>query len=288
MVIHIRSMKFLSLALAVVVGLSACGNVSKNVRQDGQSADSLHWPAMTDTTPMHKGGTFPSLDSLAKIHAGLNKQQIADLIGYPHFSEGVWGVREWNYVFNFRDPANGDIIRTCQYKVLFDQDKLAKSFYWHPNNCAVPATANVLAPAAAVAPQPAPKAQRFELSGDTLFPLGRYRVEDMLPGGREQLDNVAARLRESPMSQVKIIGHTDMIGDSESNMVLSRNRAESVRAYLVSHGVAPEVTMAVGMGKAQPVKQCDTRLDRASLVQCLQPNRRVEIVATGVSSSTSS
>ena len=83
---------------------------------------------------MHKGGTFPNPANLRQVHEGLNKGQVSDLIGFPHFSEGAWGVREWNYVFNLRKPDGG--IQLCQYKVLFDDDKLARSFYWKPQACA--------------------------------------------------------------------------------------------------------------------------------------------------------
>ena len=96
--INIKLLKAVPLLFAAAFALTACGNVSRNVAKDGQSAESVVWPKVTDTTPMHKGGTFPNRSNLMHVHAGLNKQQISDLIGFPHFSEGVWGVREWSYL----------------------------------------------------------------------------------------------------------------------------------------------------------------------------------------------
>ena len=63
---------------------------------------------------------------------GMNKDQIYELIGRPHFQEGLYGVREWDYLFNYRE--NGEH-KTCQYKILFDKDKNAQSFFWLPEGC---------------------------------------------------------------------------------------------------------------------------------------------------------
>ena len=59
----------------------------------------------------------------------MNKDQIYELIGRPHFQEGLYGVREWDYLFNYRE--NGEH-KTCQFKILFDKDKNAQLFYWMP------------------------------------------------------------------------------------------------------------------------------------------------------------
>src|SRR5581483_2403108 len=169
--------KVVFLAL-LAMGLSACGNVSRNVAKDGSNAQELVWPKTDDVTPMHRGGTFPELDHLRQLHAGLNKRQISQLIGWPHFEEGVWGVREWNYVFNFRD-GDSDRVTVCQYKILFDQDKLARSFYWKPEDCA--RFVNPPPPA----PAPVSKAQKQEttLATDALFAFDRYSLKDITDGG---------------------------------------------------------------------------------------------------------
>lgn len=50
----------------------------------------------------------------------------------PQYEDG-WRAREWNYLFHFTtaDRTN-DTITTCQFKILFDQEKIARSFYWNP------------------------------------------------------------------------------------------------------------------------------------------------------------
>ena len=60
---------------------------------------------------------------------------------------------------------------------------------------------------------------------------------------------------------------------------LSQRRADTVRSYLISQGIPAANITAVGMGESQPVVQC-ANTARQALVDCLQPNRRVEVEVT--------
>lgn len=269
------SIKHLALA-SFALALAACGNVSHDIAKDGGSAGQMVWPEPGDTTPMHKGGTFPNLANLRQIKAGLNKPQVSDLIGYPHFSEGVWGVREWNYLFNFRKPGS-DEVTVCQYKVLFDENKLARSFYWKPESCAA-----LLDEPKPPAPAPvAPAASRPRvLSADALFAFDK---SELSPAGRRTVDNLAAELsgQGDKLRSVRIDGYTDRLGSDAYNQELSQRRAESVKAELVRAGVPAQRISAEGHGKADQVKDCpDGR--RAELIACLAPNRRVEVKVDSV------
>jgi outer membrane protein OmpA-like peptidoglycan-associated protein len=256
-------------ALSLALALAGCGNYSHEVARDGRSAGRLAWPSPTNMPSMHKGGTFPNLDNLRQVRSGLDKHQIAELIGYPHFEEGVWGVREWNYVFNFRKPGS-DEVTVCQYKILFDEDKLARSFYWMPEACA----AFVEEPKPeSVAAAPAP--QRITLSADALFAFDRA---DLTDGGREAVTNLGAKLREH-MAQtqgIRVTGYTDRLGSDAYNQQLSERRARAVMEALVRDGVPRTKILAEGLGKKDPVKDCPDA-PRKELVACLAPNRRVEI-----------
>ncbi len=68
---------------------------------------------------------------------------------------------------------------------------------------------------------------------------------------------------------IQIGGHSDSAGDPEKNMALSRERAESVRQYLVHHGVAENHLVAVPFGDTLPIASNDTLGGRAK-------NRRVQ------------
>jgi OmpA-OmpF porin, OOP family len=75
---------------------------------------------------------------------------------------------------------------------------------------------------------------------------------------------------------VAITGHTDRLGSIKGNQRLSLQRAESVKAYLVSQRVPAERLTTNGAGATQPVVQCKQK-QRKALVACLRPNRRVTV-----------
>nr|WP_199039970.1 OmpA family protein [Dyella sp. ASV24] len=261
--------KQIMVAATAALVLAACGNVSRNVAKDGNSASELVWPTPDSVTPMHKGGTFPNLANLRQVRAGLNKPQISELIGYPHFSEGLWGVREWNYLFNFRKQGS-DEVTVCQYKVLFDENSVARSFYWKPESCA-----SLLKEPEPVAPLSEEPPHRFTLSGDALFAFGK---SDLTPEGKRVLADLATQWHEhlAQMGSIRVTGYTDRLGTSASNRALSERRARAVMDVLVEDGVPRAKIRAEGLGESDPVKDCPEG-PRAQLVACLAPNRRVEV-----------
>ena len=122
------------LPLVAALALAACGSLSK-VTKEG-TTDNPIWPDAEKTTLRHSGtqnGTWPNWDNVRTIEAGMNIDQIYELIGRPHFNEGLYGVREWNYVFHYREAGE---IKTCQYKILFDKHMSAQTFHWLPEGCA--------------------------------------------------------------------------------------------------------------------------------------------------------
>jgi OmpA-OmpF porin, OOP family len=129
--------------LAAVFTLCGCGTstVSKGI-DDAGVAGELVFPDIQRSAWL-KEGTFPSLDALRNIGPGVSKDQLLDRLGPPHFREGFAGVREWDYVFNFR---TGKDVATCQYKVIFDKDYKAGSFHWAPSSCAERLNMAALAP----------------------------------------------------------------------------------------------------------------------------------------------
>lgn len=83
------------------------------------------------------------------------------------------------------------------------------------------------------------------------------------------LDEAAKVLVEFPSLRLEISGHTDNVGTVERNLELSKARAESVRAYIMTKGVASERLEARGVGSAEPVADNKTKAGQAQ-------NRRIE------------
>ena len=92
----------------------------------------------------------------------------------------------------------------------------------------------------------------------------------LIPSSKKDLEQLAVYLLENLDVKANIIGHTDNVGSPGSNMLLSQNRAESVKRYLVSLGVNAERIKAIGKGSTEPKVTNDTEEGRLM-------NRRVEV-----------
>jgi outer membrane protein OmpA-like peptidoglycan-associated protein len=106
---------------------------------------------------------------------------------------------------------------------------------------------------------------------DVLFDTGQYSLK---PGAREKLSKISGIVLAYPTLKLEVEGYTDSVGTDQSNMVLSENRANSVRDFLVKQGIATSSISSTGFGEGQPVATNDTAAGR-------QQNRRVELVVSG-------
>lgn len=98
------------------------------------------------------------------------------------------------------------------------------------------------------------------------FDFGKYNV---LPYSIPELKRVANIIKSNNL-KVEIAGHTDNIGDDRSNQVLSEQRANSVKDFLISEGCNVSLLTMIGFGKTKPVASNDNESGRSK-------NRRVEI-----------
>ncbi|MCX5740825.1 MAG: OmpA family protein [Proteobacteria bacterium] len=103
--------------------------------------------------------------------------------------------------------------------------------------------------------------------GDVLFNSGSATLSG---GAQQRLSSIAQTLNRYPESNLVVRGHTDSTGSTALNDRLSQDRAESVRNYLISQGVAGNRITATGMGAQYPVTSNANEAGR-------QQNRRVEI-----------
>jgi outer membrane protein OmpA-like peptidoglycan-associated protein len=267
-------LRSLSLGLAVLL-FSACASHGRKAdgpatMEAGGAAAAA--PAFPDPRKASlKEGLFVDIDNLRLFARGMSKRQLYSLLGTPHFGEGMWGVREWNYLFNFRSTPGGDYF-TCQFMVTFDSKGIAQDSHWKPAACAA-----VLQPPAPPPPPPAPVVMPTEplrLSADALF---AFDSAVLTAEGRRSIDAVLDQVRiASQVQTIQVLGYTDRIGADAYNLALSQRRAQAVRDALVQGGVPAAAIMAEGRGKANPLVQCDSA-GRKALIACLAPNRRVEL-----------
>ena len=99
------------------------------------------------------------------------------------------------------------------------------------------------------------------------FDFGKY---ELLPYSISELKRVANIIKTNGL-KVQIDGHTDNVGDDNSNQILSEKRANSVKEILVNEGCAAELLSTVGYGKTRSVASNENEVGRAK-------NRRVELM----------
>lgn len=129
-----------------------------------------------------------------------------------------------------------------------------------------------------VAPPAAPVAQVMRLSADALFAFDRGDLADILPGGRADIREIAAKLSATRFGRIEVRGYTDRLGSPAYNLQLSQRRANAVKALLVQQGIPADRVDARGLGEQDPITHCADNASHDRLVACLQPDRRVEIV----------
>lgn len=248
-----------ALALSGILFFSGCTTrISDNIPDDGiMQWDDVTFPDMNKT--WIDAPTHPNAENLGKIEQGMSKDQVYFLIGHPHHQEGMYAVREWDYVFNLKKKA-GDPDKICQFKIIYDKDYRVGSTFYNPKGCMG-------------VPPVQLQNQNMELESDFLFDFDKdtIRVE-----GYEKILQTAKEIDTKMVQKVRVLGYTDPLGSDSYNQKLSQKRANVVKNELIKKGIPAEIITAIGMGEADQVKFCPGEKG-AALKECLKPNRRVVI-----------
>ncbi|WP_310077636.1 OmpA family protein [Acinetobacter lwoffii] len=87
--------------------------------------------------------------------------------------------------------------------------------------------------------------------------------------GIQILDEMVSALNKVSGKKIRIIGHTDSSGDTNKNLMLSQQRAEAVKAYLIAKNIPSHLLSTEGLGSSKPVAENRTAEGR-------KKNRRIE------------
>ena len=152
-----------------------------------------------------------------------------------------------------------------------DKDLLPKE------TCAPKADAGKAAPAVA---GPKPAGEKITVAADALFDFNKAVLR---PEGKAKLDELVSKANAIKLEVILAVGHTDRIGGDAYNQKLSEKRAAAVKEYLVAKGIEANRVYTEGKGEKQPVtgNKCKGNAKTKALVDCLQPDRRVDIEVIG-------
>lgn len=134
-----------------------------------------------------------------------------------------------------------------------------------------PAGTTPAQPAAAAQPTTTVTAKhdRLNMPGNLVFEFGKSTLKSD-PANEKVLSELKVFLEQNPeITQIRIEGHTDNVGDPAGNLELSGQRALTVKTWLVEHGIAASRLLATGFGEGKPVADNSTEDGRAQ-------NRRIE------------
>jgi OOP family OmpA-OmpF porin len=172
-----------------------------------------------------------------------------------------WRTGFWTPAAAAKDPAG------CKC----DKDLL-------PKEVCEPAVIAKAAPAAG--PSAKPSADKITVAADALFDFDKATLR---PAGKQKLDEVVAKSKQIKLEVIIAVGHTDRFGSDAYNQKLSEKRAAAVKTYLVSKGIEANRVYTEGKGEKNPVTKPDQCPGAKSkkVIECLQPDRRVDIELIG-------
>lgn len=133
--------------------------------------------------------------------------------------------------------------------------------------------------------------QQMAGTGVTVKPNANGNIDLVMPGNitfsfdnatlstsfMPTLDKLASTMNEYNQNTITIAGHTDSVGNPSYNMNLSRERANSVRNYLVNRGVSSNRINVAAYGQTRPISDNNSEYGR-------QQNRRVEVTVNAPNS----
>jgi OOP family OmpA-OmpF porin len=274
-----------------VIAIAAALLMACVARREPPDPRGVSFPLRGDA--YRKDGIVIAPETVSLVRPGLDKDQVRQLLGAPHFTEGLFFVHDWNYLIKL---PHDDAWRECQLQVQFDAHDRVRASYWRDAGCEVAAPvaqagasarADDAVDAASGQPENAPETATAEQTvsptpGPTLelrFPFGHSQIGDLRRDDRERLYALAAQIgaRAAQVRRIEIVGHADRLGSPARKSRRGLARAQAVAQVFAGSGIDPRRIDVVGRSDQEPVTRCAETADSTALRACLAPDRRVAV-----------
>lgn len=259
---------FSAFSFAVLIGVSLS---SFNLAAAGTSVkydDAVVSASQFDQDLLQQNNGQDIAMFIPNIRIGDSQKDINSWLGTPYSVKRIENGSVWDY--NVSIPRSYDSFLGCQYRMEFDSEGILQKVDWRKSVCDLLYRQYV-----AKSGEIEPRMEVYSFTSDVLFPFNEYRLK--LSGQKmldDFVDELLARYKD-PI--ITVTGHTDRIGPEETNQTLSELRAREVGKRFLEKGHDDYNLLIKGVGEHKPIVECADDKRDDELIDCLEPNRRVEI-----------
>jgi outer membrane protein OmpA-like peptidoglycan-associated protein/Tol biopolymer transport system component len=172
----------------------------------------------------------------------------------------------------YSDKVNGDFLICLPTDKDYALNVSRPGYLFYSENFSLKANTNIKEAMLMDVPLKTIKVGRAVVLKNIFFNTNSYELKEE---SKAELGKVVSFLTTNPNVKIEIGGHTDDVGNDQSNQILSAKRALAVQDYLIAAGIAKERLSSKGYGETKPIATNATEEGKAL-------NRRTEFVVTGI------